>query len=267
MATNPTLITTPFAESGDKTTPPNTNVPSDGRFSQTLGFPPVTAIPLGSGGKAPKREDFNGALNMLSNIAYYAQKGWQFQFDASQNYFAGCIVRDTTDGKLYECLNDVAAGGSVPSADTTNWKESGVDPSMFANPNLSNLSATGENHFLVRDFTIIYPNGGTEAYPANVTTNTRYVETNPFSGYYIRCSAEILYNGKWGESPDAGNPGSGSNSYGLMAFDFDGSIVIQTGVTALASLSKQTINPFGITSSNPITSAPCRVKVWKIGKI
>lgn len=122
MATNPTLITTPFAQSGDKTTPPNTNVPSDGRFSQTLGFPPVTAIPLGSGGKAPKREDFNGAFNMLSNIAFYAQKGWQFKFDAGQAYFAGCVVRDTTDGKLYECINDVAAGGSVPSADSVHWQ-------------------------------------------------------------------------------------------------------------------------------------------------
>ena len=80
MATNPTLITTPFAQSGDKTTPPNTNTPSDGRFSQTLGFPPVTAIPLGSGGKAPKREDFNGAFNMLANLLFYAQKGWIFQW-------------------------------------------------------------------------------------------------------------------------------------------------------------------------------------------
>lgn len=122
MATNPTLITTPFAQSGDKTTPPNTNVPSDGRFSQTLGFPPVTAIPLGSGGKAPKREDFNGAFNMLANLLFYAQKGWQFQWNSGQTYYAGCVVRDTTDGKLYECINDVAAGGSVPSADSVHWQ-------------------------------------------------------------------------------------------------------------------------------------------------
>lgn len=118
---NPTLITTPFAQSGDKTTPPNTNVPSDGRFSQTLGFPPVTAIPLGSGGKAPKREDFNGAFNMLANILFYTQKGWIFEWNSGQDYYAGCVVRDTTDGILYECISDVAAGGSVPSADTTHW--------------------------------------------------------------------------------------------------------------------------------------------------
>ena len=110
MATNPTLITTPFAQSGDKTTPPNTNTPSDGRFSQTLGFPPVTAIPLGSGGKAPKREDFNGAFNMLSNIVFYAQKGWIFQWDNSQSYYAGCIVR--YNGDLYACTSDVTSTSS-----------------------------------------------------------------------------------------------------------------------------------------------------------
>ena len=124
MATNPTLITTPFAESGDKTTPPNTNTPSDGRFSQTLGFPPVTAIPLGSGGKAPKREDFNGAFNMLSALMFYAQKGFTFNYDATQDYYTGCVVIDTIDGKRYECIADMAAGTIAPSADTGNtyWK-------------------------------------------------------------------------------------------------------------------------------------------------
>ena len=125
MATNPTLITTPFAQSGDKTTPPNTNTPSDGRFSQTLGFPPVTAIPLGSGGKAPKREDFNGAFNMLSNIVFYAQKGWIFQWDNSQSYYAGCIVR--YNGNLYECTSDVTST-TAPSSDTSHWSKYNITP-------------------------------------------------------------------------------------------------------------------------------------------
>lgn len=30
------------------------------------------------------------------------------------------------------------------------------------------------------DFTIIYPNGGSSSSPANVSINTRYVESNPF---------------------------------------------------------------------------------------
>lgn len=123
MATNPTLITTPFAQSGDKTTPPNTNTPSDGRFSQTLGFPPVTAIPLGSGGKAPKREDFNGAFNMLSALMFYAQKGFTFNYDSSQDYYTGCVVIDPSDGLRYECIADMSAGTIAPHSDTggTYW--------------------------------------------------------------------------------------------------------------------------------------------------
>lgn len=126
MATNPTLITTPFAESGDKTTPPNTNTPSDGRFSQTLGFPPVTAIPLGSGGKAPKREDFNGALNMLANIAFYAQKGFTFNWDSGQAYYVGCRVIDSNDGNMYVCISDVAAGQSRPMNNAAKWKKANM---------------------------------------------------------------------------------------------------------------------------------------------
>lgn len=126
MATNPTLITTPFAQSGDKTTPPNTNTPSDGRFSQTLGFPPVTAIPLGSGGKAPKREDFNGAFNMLSSILFYAQKGFTFNWDSGQAYYVGCRVIDSNDGNMYVCIADVTAGQTRPMNNATKWKKASI---------------------------------------------------------------------------------------------------------------------------------------------
>ena len=131
MASNPTLITTPFAQSGDKTPPPNTNTPSDGRFSQTLGFPPVTAIPLSSGGKAPKREDFNGAFNMLSNIAFYAQKGWVFEWDSGQSYYAGCIVRYS--GNLYACTSDVTSTTNSGS-DTTHWSKYNISPGVTYAP-------------------------------------------------------------------------------------------------------------------------------------
>lgn len=126
MASNPTLITTPFAASGDKITPPNTNTPSDGRFSQTLGFPPVTAIPLGSGGKAPKREDFNGAFNMISNILFYAQKGFTFNWDSGQAYYVGCRVIDSSDGNLYVCISDVSAGQTRPMNNASKWKKASM---------------------------------------------------------------------------------------------------------------------------------------------
>lgn len=124
MATNPTLLTTPIAENGTKNVIPAVQAAAgDGLLSQSTGFPAETSLPLGAGGKAPTREDFNGALYLLSNLAFYNQKGWFFQFDANQAYFETCVVRDATDGQLYEAINDVAAGGSVPSADNTNWKK------------------------------------------------------------------------------------------------------------------------------------------------
>lgn len=121
--TNPTLLTMPIAKNGNKNAIPATTS-TTGVMSQSLGFPPETSLPLGAGGVAPSREDFNGAFNFLSNIAFYAQKGWTFQYDATQDYFKGCIVIDPSDGLRYECLNDMVAGTVSPHEDTDNdyWK-------------------------------------------------------------------------------------------------------------------------------------------------
>lgn len=122
MATNPTLLLVPIAENGTKNTLPETQeTPGNGLMSQSTGFPAECSLPLGAGGVAPDRADFNGAFNLLSGVAFYAQKGWRFAWDATQDYFEGCIVIDTTDGNAYQALADVSAGGSAPSLDSTNW--------------------------------------------------------------------------------------------------------------------------------------------------
>lgn len=121
MATNPTLLTQPIATNGAKNVIPNTTSTA-GAMSQDQGFPAETALPLGAGGVAPSREDFNGAFNLLSGIAFMAQKGWVFLFDENQDYFAGCMVRDPLDSKIYEAINDVSASNTHPSADSVNWK-------------------------------------------------------------------------------------------------------------------------------------------------
>ena len=275
MTANPTLLSMPLAQNGQKNVIPETQATAgDGLFSQSTGFPAETSLPLGAGGVAPSREDFNGMANLLGGVAYYAQKGWQFQFDAGQEYFAGCIVRDTTDGKLYECLNDVAAGGSVPSADSVNWREFGVDTSTFANTDLSNLTATGEEKLedttesvVYEDgFTIIYPNGGTEASPANVTKNTRYIDPNPFPGYCVACKAEVQYNGEWGST---GFQYFSTFGGGVVSMQLsDDSIITQTCISyVISDSSAEQGDPFGNTGDPRVVSLPCRVKVWKIGKV
>lgn len=115
------------------------------------------------------------------------------------------------------------------------------------------------------DFTIIYPNGGTKENPANITVNSRYVEPNPFEGYYVHCVAEVFYNGQWGAAPNDSNAGSGGYGLGVMAYNYDNSVVVQVACSGLISTSNIASNPFGFVGT--ITTAPCRVKVWKIGKI
>jgi len=109
------------------------------------------------------------------------------------------------------------------------------------------------------DFTIVYPNGGTQASPANIGVNSRYVISNPFPGYHVMCQLEVLYGGVWG------NPGfqlSSPSSYGAAANQLNGgSIVVQTGVTAIKVDSSSMGDPFGTTGT--VTSLPSRVKVWK----
>lgn len=130
MATNPTLLTQPIAANGTKNVIPNTTA-TPGAMSQDQGFPAETSLPLGAGGVAPSREDFNGAFYLLGNIAFHSQKGFTYNYDASQDYYTGCIVIDSADGLRYECIADMAAGTIAPHDDTTNtyWQifKSGLD--------------------------------------------------------------------------------------------------------------------------------------------
>ena len=125
MANNPTLLKMPLAADGEKTTIPETTGSTTGDFSQQYGFQQINALPLQAGGIAPKREDFNGAFNLLGGVAFYAQKGWVFEYDSTQDYYKGCIVTDPADGNKYECIADMAAGTVAPHSDSSNtyWKD------------------------------------------------------------------------------------------------------------------------------------------------
>lgn len=110
------------------------------------------------------------------------------------------------------------------------------------------------------DFTIIYPNGGTKETPATVSVNSRYICDNPFPGYEVYCVVEVQYSNQWGD-PNIG-AGSGVRASQLS----DSSIVVQTGISNMISISSTIGNPFNNTSVIT-TPLPCRVKVWKVGKI
>lgn len=122
MANNPELLKMPLARDGQKSTIPETTDASTGLFSQQYGWQSINSLPPQAGGKAVKREDFNGAFNLLGGIAYYAQKGFTFKWSAEQDYYAGCVVIDDTDGLRYECIADVTANSTAPNADATHWQ-------------------------------------------------------------------------------------------------------------------------------------------------
>lgn len=119
---NPTLLTIPLAQNGDKNIIPATASASSGVFSQEKGWQNINSLPVQQGGIAPDRLDFNGAFNLISKILFYAQKGWRFEYDETQDYYAGCVVKDT-DGYMYEALNDIPASSTHPKDDITNWQK------------------------------------------------------------------------------------------------------------------------------------------------
>jgi hypothetical protein len=140
-----------------------------------------------------------------------------------------------------------------------------------ANRDLDNLSADGENHFLENDFAIIYPNGGSEASPANVTVNSSYIESSPFPGYYVYCLPELYLQNQWLPIlSTCGNQGTGNVTWGILAsgaFDDSNTINIRTMTTGLILRGCTTYPNDSDPALGSVTTAPCRVKVWKIGKI
>lgn len=71
----PDVLTQPIAQNGDKNTIPNTNDQSLGEMSQSTGFPAICSTPITDGGKAPRRGDFNGAFNLISQQHFFFQNG------------------------------------------------------------------------------------------------------------------------------------------------------------------------------------------------
>lgn len=115
------------------------------------------------------------------------------------------------------------------------------------------------------NFTIIYPNGGTASKPASVSTNKRYVEENPFPGYMVMCYPQIKVNNQWGYS--GWYEGDSYSGVGVKANLLlpDDKIIVQTGRDGCLAPSYGSGNPFG--NTNDLSSVPCRVLVYKLGKI
>ena len=118
----PSFISQPFAQNGDKNTIPNTGGDLLGLASLSLGFPKITETPLELGGIPPQRKDFNGILHSLSAFAFFLQSGGVFTYSATSNYTKPAVVM--YNNVFYFCIKengvDSANGVKAPT-DTEYW--------------------------------------------------------------------------------------------------------------------------------------------------
>lgn len=128
------------------------------------------------------------------------------------------------------------------------------------------LPTVNWDDFLEDNWCYIYPNGGTAENPANIVPNSRYINENPFPGYIVECVTEIQFNGNWGYAGFGSDPGYAADGYGADSHQLNNNqIITQTGANHIVLRSNMTGSPLGVVTE--YNSAPCRVKVYKIGKI
>lgn len=109
----PSVITTPFSDSGSKNTIPQTSTTgaTDGLATWSTGFPDSTMIPISAGGIPPHGKDFNGILNAISSAVRWLQSGGLYQFNqntaaAIGGYSKGALVLGQDGLTIYKSLSD-----------------------------------------------------------------------------------------------------------------------------------------------------------------
>lgn len=106
--TSPSVITIPFAEEGNKRSIPNGSLigVTDGAASFMDGFPPLTMVPLSSGGVPPSGLDFNGVFHAITEHIRYINAGGRPKFsqnmaDAIGGYPVGTVLQDNAGENEY----------------------------------------------------------------------------------------------------------------------------------------------------------------------
>lgn len=128
------LLSSPIAVDGDKTIPPATAMEAGtGRLSQEEGFDEWTSRPIGEGGIPPRRQDFNGALYLLSQMLIWYQQGGVMQYSTTLAYEPGNEV--FSGGVKYRCLIANGPGTDqgvvAPASSKTVWSNQDL-PSVLA---------------------------------------------------------------------------------------------------------------------------------------
>ena len=139
----PEKWTKQLVNSGDANTIPDDTTAGTGDFSFEEGFPQITQIPLGAGGIAPDRKDFNGVFKILGAWIYYVQNGGVPTFSSSYDYVKGRVIL-YTDGNIYKCKQPCGASSTVVTPDSVDPDYLGSDywALLLTAEDIANIYAT-----------------------------------------------------------------------------------------------------------------------------
>ena len=104
MATEPSKWNVAPGANADCNDIPDTADADSGLASWSALFPQLTALPLSAGGRAPKREDFNGLLRAFGQWVFYFMQGGVPSWEGGIAYTAGSFARH--NGTTWTALKD-----------------------------------------------------------------------------------------------------------------------------------------------------------------
>lgn len=110
---------TSLVVNGDTNVIPQSTPAGSGALSFDDGFPQITQIPLGAGGIAPDRKDFNAVMKLLGDAVFYMQNGGLWSYSNKYDYVTGRVVL-YTDGYLYLCIQANGISSTVIAPDDVN---------------------------------------------------------------------------------------------------------------------------------------------------
>lgn len=239
--TQPTIITIPWASSGNKRAIPTTSqifeAGGDGKASWPDGYPPLCGTPLASGGKPPSILDENGVLFEVTNNLRFLLGGGRPKFNADMasaigGYPVGAILQDNAGVNTY--IN-VVDGNSVDFNSTS----SAIGVSWLLHGSASSLKT---------QYMVVHEEKGPAipAGPSVVGVNVRDLNTvvsNTIPGASLGSKRITLPAGSY--FVDSSAPGMG-NGHKLYFYN------VTAGATSILGTAENSMVSAGVDASNPV---------------
>lgn len=121
---NPTFIPIAFAANGLKNIIQKTRQPTQDAQDMTWndGSPLITLTPIEDGGKAPKGQDFNGVMNVVTEHGIFIQNGNRYKWSADVVTNFGGYAKDSivqSDDGLREYISLIDNNATNPNSSVT----------------------------------------------------------------------------------------------------------------------------------------------------